>query len=142
MTLTACRHFGQTRHRHREHVSRSYRFGGALYPLRRAGGPELSEGCVTIRPVDWSKVNTPAAPRPDPPAPTLIRTVWVMTRPPNKRVTAGIYQTRFGHELRVSVGRDQDNVIDSLLSRTDDAPLESRAVELGLVLEQTGWATA
>src|SRR4051812_29479094 len=96
MTLTACRHFGQTRHRHREHVSRSYRFGGALYPLRRAGGPELSEGCVTIRPVDWSKVNTPAAPRPDPPAPTLIRTVWVMTRPPNKRVTAGIYQTRFG----------------------------------------------
>jgi hypothetical protein len=86
--------------------------------------------------VDWSKVNMPAARRPDPPAPTWIRTLWVMTRPTNKSVTAGIYHTRFGHELRVSVGPDQDNVIDSLLSRTDDAPLESRAVELRLVLSR------
>jgi hypothetical protein len=105
----------------------------------RAPGPVLSEGCVTIRPVDWSKVNTPAARRPDPPAPTLIRTLWVMTRPPNKSVTAGIYQTQFGHELRVYDGQNENNVLDTLLSRTDDVPLEHRACELRAVLDQHGW---
>jgi hypothetical protein len=92
--------------------------------------------------VDWSKVNTPAARQPDPPAPTLIRTLWTMTRPPNKSVTAGIYRHPLGHELRVYYGQHEHNLLDSLLSRTDDVPLEYRAAELRLVLEQADWAAS
>ena len=40
--------------------------------------------------------------RPDPPAPPLLRTLWVMTGPPNRSVTAAIFDSRNGHELRVS----------------------------------------
>lgn len=80
--------------------------------------------------------------RPDPPAPRLIRTLWVMTRPPNKSVTAGIYETLFGSELRVYYGQDENNLLDSLLSRTDDAPLEHRASEIRAVLDSQGWTPA
>lgn len=78
-------------------------------------------------------------PRPEPAAPRLIRTLWVMTRPPNRSVTAGIYENVYGRELRTYYGQDENNVVDSLLSRTGDAPLEQRAGELRAVLVSQGW---
>lgn len=80
--------------------------------------------------------------RRDPPSPPLVRTLWVMTRSPNKSVTAGIYGHPYGHELRVYYGQDEHNLLDSLLSRTGDAPLEHRAGEIRGVLEQQGWTAA
>ena len=85
--------------------------------------------------MEWSKVNTPATRRPDPPAPRLIRTLWVMTRLPNKSITCGIYESRYGRELRTYYSQDENNLLDSLLSRTDDVPLEDRASELRAVLD-------
>jgi hypothetical protein len=92
--------------------------------------------------MDWAASHHKAARRSDPAAPRLLRTLWVMARPPNKSVTAGIYETAFGHELRVYYAQQEDNLLDSLLSRTDDAPLEHRAGEIRAVLEQQGWTPA
>jgi hypothetical protein len=75
-------------------------------------------------------------------APLLIRALWVCTRPPNKSVTAGIYENPYGHELRVYYGQDENNVVSTSLSRTDDAPLEHEAAEIRAVLEQQGWTPA
>ena len=57
-------------------------------------------------------------------------------------MTAGIYQTMFGHELRVYYNQDESNLLDSLLCRTDEKPLERRACELRAVLESLGWTAA
>jgi hypothetical protein len=51
----------------------------------------------------------------------LVRTLWTMTKPGKKPITAAIYQSAAGRELRVHLGVDVDNVIESLLSRTDGA---------------------
>ena len=63
-----------------------------------------------------------------------LRTLW-MARPPNKPITAGIFRVAYGHELRVTYG-DEVNLLDSLLSRTDDAPLERRAEVIRLTLTE------
>jgi len=84
----------------------------------------------------WQDRMTPRPPR-APPL-DLVRTLWTATRAPNKTITAGIYVVETGRELRVSYG-DPAHLIDSLLSRRDDAPLEARARELRAVLEQQGW---
>ena len=68
----------------------------------------------------------------------LSRTLWTMTRPPNKTIMAAIYDVLTGRELRVTYG-DETNPLDTLLSRTGDAPLEARASELREVLESKGW---
>lgn len=70
----------------------------------------------------------------------LVRTLWTMTKLGKKPITAAIYQTAYGRELRVHVGADADNLIDSLLSRIDDAPLEFKADKLRAVLLDQGWS--
>jgi hypothetical protein len=65
-----------------------------------------------------------------------------MVRPPNKTVTAGIYENVYGHELRVYYGSNENNIVMTELSRTGDAPLESRASELRITLEEVGWRPA
>lgn len=85
----------------------------------------------------WEDRMTPR-PKVEPPI-VHLRTLWAMTREPNKAITAAIFKTTYGHELRVTYGSD-DNLLDSLLSRTDDAPLEQRAAELRAVLEEKGWS--
>lgn len=92
--------------------------------------------------MDWASSDHTPARRSTPPVPPLLRTLWVMTRPPNRSVTAGIYETTFGRELRVYCAQQEDNLLDSLLSRTDDIPLERRAGEIRSVLEQQGWTPA
>jgi hypothetical protein len=52
----------------------------------------------------------------------LARTLWTMTRLPNKPITAAIYGMESGRELRVHVGIDPSNLFDSLLSRDGDHP--------------------
>jgi hypothetical protein len=64
-----------------------------------------------------------------------------MTRSPSRSVTAGIYENPYGRELRVYYASDENNLLDSLLSRTDDGPLD-RAGEIRIVLEQQGWTEA
>jgi hypothetical protein len=90
--------------------------------------------------MDWDRVYTDGPKPPDPPAPTLLRMLWTMTQPGKKPIPAAIYQTAVGRELRVHIGADADNLIDSLLSRTNDVPLEARASELRAVLLEQGWA--
>ena len=51
-----------------------------------------------------------------PPRLELVRTLWTLTRPEKKPVSAAIYATEVGHELRVYVGNDENNLIESLLS--------------------------
>jgi hypothetical protein len=65
-----------------------------------------------------------------------------MIRPANRSVTCGIYESTFGRELRTYYGSDENNLLDSLLSRTGDEPLEQRASDLRAVLETQGWAVA
>ena len=62
-----------------------------------------------------------------------------MHRPqkPQAILTAAIFQTDVGRELRV--GFTIDNLIHSELSRQGDAPLEARAEGLRLVLLGQGW---
>jgi hypothetical protein len=70
----------------------------------------------------------------------LARALWTMTRPPNKPITAAIYDVESGRELRVHVGTDPNNLVTSLLSRDGDGPLEVRANELRAVLLEQGWS--
>jgi hypothetical protein len=62
-----------------------------------------------------------------------------MHRPhkPQAVLTAAIYQTDTGLELRV--GFSETNLIHSQLSRTGDDPLLERAEDLRLVLLGQGW---
>ena len=85
----------------------------------------------------WDERMTP---RPKPaPKLMLVRTLWTMTRLPNKPITAAIYEVESGRELRVHVGNDPNNLVDSRLSREGDDPLEFRADELKAVLLEQGW---
>ena len=90
--------------------------------------------------MDWSTAHHQSARRADPPAPRLLRTLWIVTRPPNKSVTAGIYEHVVGHELRVTYGQDDHNIVSTSLSRTGDAPLEHEAANIRGVLEAVGWS--
>jgi len=73
----------------------------------------------------------------------LLRTLWTMHRArPQSTVTAAIWQTETGHELRVIYNDDPDNMLDTVLSRTGDAPLEQRATDLRGVLASQGWTEA
>jgi len=67
----------------------------------------------------------------------LARTLWIMQSAVGKRITAAIFDVVTGRELRVSLGED---LLESRLSRTDDAPLETRAQEIRTVLATRGWA--
>ena len=58
---------------------------------------------------------------------------------PDRTITAGIYRTDAGLELRVVNGDNPNDLYDSLLSRDGDAPLEFRADELKAVLTEQGW---
>ena len=83
------------------------------------------------------------APRSQPqPQLQRVRTIWIMTRPPNKSLTAAVYDVETGRELRVYYGQDEFNVVDSLLSRTGEQALLQRASELRQILEWAGWAAA
>jgi hypothetical protein len=71
----------------------------------------------------------------------LARTLWTMTKAPARSMSAEIYITDVGRELRVTVGNDAA-LVDSLLSRTNDGPLEQRASELRARLDEAGWTSA
>jgi hypothetical protein len=75
---------------------------------------------------DWLGPRTvPVEPRLE-----LQRTLWTMRRDAkDKPINAAIYATAAGRELRVTYGHP-DSLLDSLLSRTDDAPLTARAEHL------------
>lgn len=62
-----------------------------------------------------------------------------MHRPRNPRavLTAAIYETDTGRELRV--GFSLTNLIHSELSRKGDGPLEARAEDLRVSLLESGW---
>ena len=76
--------------------------------------------------------------------------LWTMRRAregsqllwPDRTITAAIYHTDAGLELRVVNGDNPNDLYDSLLSRTGDEPLEQRAAELRAVLESKGWVSA
>jgi hypothetical protein len=68
----------------------------------------------------------------------LARTLWTLTRPPNKTIIAEIFDVETGRERRIRYG-DEQNLLDSLLSRSGDGPLEERAAELRAVLLEKGW---
>jgi hypothetical protein len=65
-----------------------------------------------------------------------------MTRPRNKSVSAAIFDSRFGHELRIYYGQDENNIVSTTLSRTGDEPLEHEASQIRAVLEVQGWVAA
>jgi hypothetical protein len=71
----------------------------------------------------------------------LARTLWTMTKDPSRSMMAAIYITDVGRELRITLGADA-HLVDSLLSRTNDEPLEQRAAELRARLEEAGWTFA
>jgi len=56
---------------------------------------------------------------------------------PEAVLTAAIYQTDTGRELRI--GFSLTNLIHSELSRTGDAPLLARAADLRQVFIEQGW---
>ena len=67
-----------------------------------------------------------------------VRELWRLHRPqkPERILTAGIFQTETGLELRI--GFDETNLIHSELSRKGDAPLLARANDLHQVLLEQG----
>jgi hypothetical protein len=69
----------------------------------------------------------------------LTRTLWTMQSAVGKRITAAIFNVITGRELRVALGED---LLESRLSRTDDAPLETRAQEIRTILATHGWSDA
>ena len=66
----------------------------------------------------------------------LARTRWTMRSGVGKGITADIYDVTTGRELRITRG---DDLLESRLSRADDAALEARATEVRTLLEQKGW---
>jgi hypothetical protein len=81
----------------------------------------------------WDEMMTPR-----PPCETkleLAHSLWTPAKP-QRSVAAAIYVTAAGREWRVSYGTP-DNLLDSLLSRTDDGPLEARAADVRAVLEES-----
>lgn len=65
------------------------------------------------------------------------RTLWTMTKG-DRSIAAAIYVTNVGRELRVTLGEAE--LLDSMLSRTGDEPLEQRADEMRRALEDKGWS--
>jgi hypothetical protein len=51
--------------------------------------------------MDWDRIYSDAPKPPDPAAPAFLRKIWTMTKPGKKPITAAIYQTAVGRELRV-----------------------------------------
>ena len=80
---------------------------------------------------------TPAEP-PLPPRLEHVRDLWQMLRPhrPQHVLTASIYETDTGRELRV--GFSLTNLIHSELSRKGDGPLEARAEDVRVSLLESG----
>ena len=78
----------------------------------------------------------------------LARVLWTMWKSrdersvfgPDRSVTAAIYVTDAGRELRVHYGANINNLLDSLLSREGDAPLEARADHLRSILREQKWS--
>ena len=66
----------------------------------------------------------------------LSRTLWRMRSDAGREITAAIYDVLTGRELRVSRG---DSLLESRLSRSDDAGLEQRAAEILEILSSKGW---
>jgi hypothetical protein len=68
-----------------------------------------------------------------------VRDLWQMHRlqKPQAILTAAIYETDTGRELRV--GFSLTNLIHSELSRKGDGPLEARAADLRISLLESGW---
>lgn len=62
------------------------------------------------------------------------------TKAPAKRIEAAIFVTDFGRELRVTMGGS--DLVESMLSRIGDEPLEQRAAEMRRALEDKGWRDA
>lgn len=85
---------------------------------------------------------TPGPPTPPPRPPRLehVRDLWRAHRPqqPAKMLTAALYDTDTGRELRV--GFSAENLIHSELSRTGDDLLIARSNDLRAVLLEQGWA--
>jgi hypothetical protein len=54
-------------------------------------------------------------------------------------VTAAIFESLYGHELRVFYDGDQNNIVSTKVSRTDDGPLEQEAEAIRITLEEVGW---
>ena len=73
------------------------------------------------------------------PPPRLLRSLWVLTHSPDAKLTAGIYQHPFGHELRVFYGDDEQHVVNAYVSADGDSILLARADALRELLEQRGW---
>ena len=67
------------------------------------------------------------------------RTLWVLSRPPHKLITAAIVRVEAGLELRVSYG-SEPSLLDRDIS-DDSVALEWRADTLRGVLEANGWKT-
>jgi hypothetical protein len=53
-------------------------------------------------------------------------------------VTAAIYRTETGPDLRLTYGTDH-NIVETLTSGVDDAPLLARAAEVRQRLKELGW---
>lgn len=70
----------------------------------------------------------------------LVQTLWMMTRPPNKSVAAGIYETGDGLELRVYSGQDETNLLHSMQSQDDEDLLILRADAIRSRLRGEGWS--
>ena len=67
----------------------------------------------------------------------LSRTLWTMRSDAGREITAAIYDVLTGRELRVSRG---DSLLESRLTRSDDAALEQRTPEIQDILTSKGWA--
>jgi len=67
----------------------------------------------------------------------LMRTLWTMRSAVGRQITAAIFKVATGRELRVALG---DELLESRLSRTDDGPLEGRALEIQALLAARGWS--
>lgn len=65
-------------------------------------------------------MNTPPQEAPNPPAPRLLPTLWLVTRLPNTSVTVGLYEPPVGTEVRVCYGEDENKFVASALSSIGD----------------------
>jgi hypothetical protein len=98
---------------------------------------------TATREIEGMATPEPRLARREPRLPRLLlaRTLWTLTKAPAGSVMAAIYITDTGRELRVTAG-DAAQLLDSLLSRSGDEPLERRAAELRQRLESHGWSPA
>jgi hypothetical protein len=69
----------------------------------------------------------------------LSKLLWTMRSAVGREITAAIYTVATGRELRVVLGQD---LLESLLSRSDDGALETRAAEIKALISTKGWRDA